>query len=253
MAHIPQKPLVKRRKGKDTNIRERAEELAATGMPFQMAMAVASGRLQLNDALERMVQQDQVKRLMERHDLSRALATQIAMGHADLDTVLARRRMEEHREQNRSRSKVVEASVTKVPVVLGLHGKRRITAVIDSVDSYTFQVIPEKGEVEEIHKLQLKYICGVDDYKQLRKVLRTNKALSKNPLEPVEKPQDRYSCGDRRLFQYLDRGKEVEITLLEGEIIRGVVVWFSRFEFCLRVRSRANVVILRHALHNLTS
>ena len=100
MPQTPQKPRVKRWKGKDTNVRARAEELVATGMPFQMAMAVASGRLQLNDALERMVRQDQVLRMMERHDLSRALATQIAMGHADLDVVLARRRMDEHRTQN---------------------------------------------------------------------------------------------------------------------------------------------------------
>lgn len=252
MPQTPQKPRVKRWKGKDTNVRARAEELVATGMPFQMAMAVASGRLQLNDALERMVRQDQVLRMMERHDLSRALATQIAMGHADLDVVLARRRMDEHRTQNRGRSKLVEASVTKVPVVLGLHEKRRMTGVIDSVDSYTFRVIPEKGEEQEVHKLQLKYICGIDDYKHLRKVLRSDKILSKNPLPPIKRPQDRYSCGDKRLFQYFDQGTEVEVTLLEGEIVRGVVLWFSRFEFCLRVRSRANVVILRHAVNNLT-
>ncbi|MEM6931168.1 MAG: hypothetical protein AAF602_29830, partial [Myxococcota bacterium] len=73
-------------------------------MPYQMAMAVAHGRMDLNDALERMARRDRVKVLMDRHGLSRALATQVVIGHADLDQVLSRRRLAEHREAFRDRT-----------------------------------------------------------------------------------------------------------------------------------------------------
>ena len=67
---------------------ERAQALHEQGMPFQMALAVAHGRLDLNEALERMARNDRILRLMKKHDLSRALATQVALGQADLDRVL---------------------------------------------------------------------------------------------------------------------------------------------------------------------
>ena len=105
--------------------RERAQELADQGIPFQMAMAVAHGRLTLNDALERLAQQDRVEQLMRTHDLSRALATQVAMGHADLDKLLRRRRMEAHREENRLRSILDEHTASGEPLALALHGHRR--------------------------------------------------------------------------------------------------------------------------------
>ena len=53
--------------------KEKAKELVDRGMPYQMAMAVVHGRMELNEALERLSRRDQVNVLMERHELSRAL------------------------------------------------------------------------------------------------------------------------------------------------------------------------------------
>jgi sRNA-binding regulator protein Hfq len=54
------------------------------------------------------------------------------------------------------------------------------------------------------------------------------------------------------LFGYHDVGIEVVVTLLEGEVLRGIVAWFSRYEFALTVKGGVQVTVFRHALVNVT-
>lgn len=247
-ARKPAKPAKKHRS--DPQVRARAEELAAGGMPFQLAMAVALGRVELNDALERLARLEKVDRVIEEHELSRALATQVVIGHASLEDVLARRRLQEHRDQNRSRSILDEAVAAKVPLTLALHGDRRVSGVVTASDAYTVTIQPDGGEPEQIHKLQLKFASRADDARKVRRHQRADKELAAAPREPIRRPQDRYTCSDKRLFRYLDNEVAVVVTLLEGEQFRGTVTWFSRYEFGLALRD-CEIVIFRHCLHNL--
>lgn len=232
----------------DARVRARAEELAQQGMPYQMAMAVAHGKMDLNEALERMARRDRVNVLMERHQLSRALATQIAIGHADLEQILARRRLAEHRAENRERT----CLQPEVPLALALHGNRLLKGKVTQVDPYTFQFAEGDAEPTEIHKLEVKFSYDPADWKKVKKGVRQNKRQTERDT-PAVHPQDRYSCSDRRLFSYLDRGVEVVVTLLDGDILRGRVAWFGRYEFGLILRTEVEVTIFRHALKNLSA
>jgi len=237
----------------DPKVRARAEELHDNGMPFQMAMAVALGRLSLNDALERLQRQERVEKMMEEHDLSRALATQIVIGHASLDVVLARRRMKAHREENRLRSCLDQAKESGEPIAIAVHGKDKVRGTVVDVAPYAVTVIEDGAdEPREIHKLQLKYAWDPSDWKKVRKGVRSDKERSKDPLPPIERPQDRYTCSDKRLFRYMDDEVQVQATLLEGEVLRGTVTWFGRYEFGMLLKSDVPVTVFRHALHDLT-
>jgi sRNA-binding regulator protein Hfq len=121
-----------------------------------------------------------------------------------------------------------------------------------SVEPYLVRLGPEEGEVEEVHKLQVKAAFRPDAYKRLRKAMRFDKAVEAAPTGPIARPQDRYNCSDKRLFRYLDSVAPVRVTLLEGEQLIGTVTWFSRFEFGLGLKGEAEVVIFRHALVDLT-
>ncbi len=241
----------------DDAARERAQELVRTGMPPQMAHAVARGKMSLSDAVERMARRDQVNRLIEQHELSRALATQVALGQADLEVVLARRRLEDHRETNRERSVLIEREGSPDALTFHLHGDRRLTATVLKVDRYDVLLQPHSrdGQAEAapelVHKLQLKLAFDPRDYKMVRKGMKRHKVLQKQPLAPIERPQDRYGCSDKRLFRYVDGEVQVQATLLEGEILRGALTWFSRFELGMSVKGGGAVVLFRHALHDL--
>lgn len=232
-------------------IRARADELAESGMPFQMAMAVAQGRLELNAALERLAQRAEVDRLMRDHDLTRAFATQVALGHADLDTFLAKRRFLAHREENANRSCLESAASSGDTWVFGLFEGRKVEGTISEVTTYQATLVADGAEPEELHKLAFKYAYRPDDWKRVKKAIRKNKELSAEPRTPSERPQDRYTCSDRRLFGYMDEEATVDVTLLEGEILQGSIAWFGRFEFGLRVKGDAEIIVFRHALHRI--
>lgn len=227
----------------DASVKARADELVGSGMPYQMAMAVAHGRMELNEALERMARKDKVNALMERHQLSRALATQIALGHADLDVVLARRRLDEHRTTNRDRTCLVPGA----RLTLVLHDGRTLKGAVGEVTAYQFGFAADTGE-EIVHKLLVMYAYAPDDWKAVKKGVKADKKLAPGDAAPAARPQDRYSCSDKRLFGYLDKGTEVMVTLLDGETMRGTITWFGRYEFGLKLRTEADVTVFRHSL-----
>lgn len=238
----------KGRRPPDPAARARAEELAARGMPIQMALAVANGRLELNEALQQLARREEVQRLIDQHALSRALATQIVLRQARLDDVLAARRLEQHRHDYRLRSALDEHLSSGAPVCLMLHGKRRVEGKILEVMPYEFRFQPVDGPEILVHKLHAKLAFEPEAFKKVRKALRYDKTLEATPRAPIERPKDRYGCSDRRLFRYLDEKTEIQVTLLEGEQLKGQVAWFGRFEFGLRLKGDTLVTVFRHAL-----
>jgi sRNA-binding regulator protein Hfq len=225
----------------DPAVKARADQFVTQGMPYQMAMAVAHGRLDLSEALERMARRDRVQQLMDRHSLSRALATQVVLGHADLDVVLARRRLEEHRRSHRDDSCLVAGA----ELVVVLHDARSLRGVVRGVDAYQF-VFDADGAVETLHKLQVMYAYRPGDWKGVKKVIKGGEKVVADA--PALRPQDRYSLSDRRLFGFQDGQREITLTLLDGTVVKGVVTWFGRYEFAVRLKSDVEVTVFRHAL-----
>lgn len=242
-----------RRKRKDPAIERKADELVeTTGITRALAVQVALGRVELNDVLTRMAHKAEVESLMRRHDLSRALATQIMLKQADLEGVLFKRRMAQHLSDNGERSILVSSALDGNPISLALHGQRGVDGTVLSVDQYEFQFKPRTGEAETVHKLQAKFAVDASLRKKVRKALSYDKERRAASDEPVWKPQDRYTCSNKRLFTYQDRGTPVEVRLLEGEILKGKIIWVGRYEFGLEVKGAVQLVVFRHALAKIT-
>lgn len=85
----------------------------------------------------------------------------------------------------------------------------------------------------------------------MKKALSYDKARRDRSIEPVVRPQDRYACSDRRLGVACDRKTHVSAVTLEGEVFSGEIVWVARYEFAIRTRQGAEIVIFRHALDDL--
>ncbi len=230
----------------DPVARARAEQLEASGMPMPLALAVAYGKLSLNDALERLAQKEKVQRVMDRYDLSRALATQVVLGHAELEQVLQRRRFAAHREANLHRSCLVPGSA----LTLVCHGGRSVSGTIEAVEPYLV-LVQERGASapEPLHKLQIQFAYPTEAWKKVKKGVRAVRGAVESA--PVIRPQDRYTCSDRRLFGLLDEETAVEVRVLGGDVLSGHVAWFGRYEFGLKVKGDVEVTIFRHALQHI--
>jgi len=230
--------------------RQRVHELE-TGMGLEkpLAVRVARNELSLSDAVETMARRDRVESLVRRHGFTRALATQIALGHADLDHQLRKRRLAQHLADNAQHSVLDDALADGELRGFGLHGERQLRARV--VDVGRFEVgLQKDGEELREHKLQLKYAVAAADLKKFGRALRF--CADRGPREPIVRPQDRYPMSDRRLFGLLDRELTVAVTLLEGELLRGRITSLSRFELQLQLKGKLEVVVFRHAVCELS-
>ncbi len=243
---LPAKPKVRLM---DPIAMRTAEIVRTTGLAPGMARQVATGKMDLNEVVKRMAVADEVNRIMVQHELNRALATQIVLGHASLDAALCRRRIDTHLAAHADRAILERAATSQKPISLGLHGHRIVRGVVVSVDKYEFVFRDaETGAETVIHKLQVKYAYEPDDYKKVKKAMDYDKVRREKAVEPVARPQDRFGCSDRRLGTAWDKKTHVTAITLEGECFSGEVAWVARFEFGLRPRSGGEVVLMRHAL-----
>lgn len=225
--------------------------MKSSGVPLQLALQVVREQRTLNEVVTQLARDAEVERLVMRHGLNRALATQVARGDARLDDVLRKARMLTHLAEHRDRSFLTAAAASGAPVALGVHGAKVLRGRLTAVDVYDVDLVTEEGEALRLPKVRIKFGYDPQHYKQLRKNLKWD-AQRKGARDPILRPQDRYGCSDKRLFRYLDTGANVLVTLLEGEMLTGKVTWMGRWEFALKLeRSDVEVVVWRHALADI--
>ena len=229
--------------------RNRLNELLDMGIPRSMAQQVASGQRELNEVLQDMARQERVNKLVAAHDIPRSLAVQVVLGQADLDAYLAKRRRQAYRAEVGSRSIFEQAVVAEEPYGFALLGRSLRTLGVLESGRYELQVQDTTGgEPEALHKLNVKIVYRAQDRKAARRAISQDKAYRGVVGEPLWRIQDRYHCPDKLLFPWLEAGRRVTLTTVEGDRVQGSIAWFSRYEIALTVRGDAEVVLLRHAL-----
>ena len=238
------------------HVRRKAEELMRdAGLPQHLAMRVAKGEIPLKEALSLVVDKDRVARLISRHGLDKSLATQVVMGRVSLDQILQRRRMKVHIDENHDRSILATALADGKPRVFGLHGHRLVRARVTQLDAYELKLEAEEadapaGPLDLIHKLQVKFVADSIDVEAVRgQVLRQSTVEVRGP---IERPQDRYRCANKRLFAWFDAKTPIEITSLEGDVVTGPLNWIGRWELGLAGDDGVELIILRHAVANIS-
>jgi sRNA-binding regulator protein Hfq len=240
------------REEKDTRShhREKAEDLVVkTGLPRNLAFQVAMGNLTLSDALKKLAFRDEVEKLIRRHELQRSLATQIAMGQVSLEDVLRKQRRQTYFEEHKSRSMLMDVLASGQRITLMLHGQKRTSGTIVEVGPYEFTV-QGKGEPETIHKLQVKAAWDARRNAAVFSSIKKNRDRAQ-PCEPIVKPQDRFHCSNRRLFQHMEAEERLTIHLLEGSVLTGTIDWIGKWELGLKLKKGPVAVIFRHAMADL--
>lgn len=231
-------------------VKVKAEELAKrTGVPLHVAIRVVRGEIDLNEALKQMALQDQVGALVARHGIERALAMQVAMGHADLDLVLRRRRVEAHLKEHQGRDIFSTAIQQRTELIIGVHGRQLLRVLPLSQTEYELKLRDLDAKVEiELHKTRIKFACDAVGWQKARKAMVWDSARKAQTLEPVLKPQARFGCSNRRLGEAWDAKRDVVATCIEGECFAGKISYVARWEFGVATRAGVDVALFRHAL-----
>ncbi len=237
--------------------RNRLNELIEMGIPRRHAQQVVAGQRELNEVLQEMARQERAEKLVATHDIPHSLAVQVVLGQADLNAFLAKRRRHEYRAEVGARSVFDQAIGVDEPYTFALLGRQQRQLKVLSSDRFELQVQDAKGgetqgEPETIHKLTVKMVFSADDRKAARRAISQDKAYRGVVAEPLFRIQDRYHCPDKILFPWLEAGARLVATSVEGDRVQGVIAWFSRYEIALTVRGEGEVVLMRHALTDIS-
>lgn len=134
---------------------------------------------------------------------------------------------------------------------LFLHGDQVKTGTVQTDHTYEIDFLTGEGVVEKIHKVNVKLLCEASKREEVLERMKRDEALKEAPEGPHFGPRYRHHIKNKTLYPLMNRKEVLFFTTLEGEVLRGVVAGFSRFEIRLSMKGGVSVVLLRHAVFDV--
>ena len=154
-------------------------------------------------------------------------------------------------DQNYATSAFDEACESKQPWEFHLHGHHIIRAEIFKNLIYDLKIKSHDTEESVLSKTDVKMLNQLDISEKIRPLIKKDPKVLKLSLEPIIAPGLRHHIKNKSLFPLMKERQAVFFTLLEGEIIKGLITGFSRYEIKCSLKGGLPVSILRHAVYDL--
>ena len=159
--------------------------------------------------------------------------------------------LQEYLDQNYATSAFDEACESKQPWEFHLHGHHIIRAEIFKNLIYDLKIKSHDTEESVLSKTDVKMLNPLDISEKIRPLMKTDPKTLELSLEPIIAPGLRRHIKNKSLFPLMKERQVVFFTLLEGEIIKGLITGFSRYEIKCSLKGGLPVSILRHAVYDL--
>jgi len=137
------------------------------------------------------------------------------------------------------------------PWEMHLHGYRTIRATVLENRKWDVTVDVDGQGREELQKIQVKYLYPADLSESIRPLVKMDKNIEGLKLEPILSPRKRYFVKNKTLFPLLKEKEVLLFTLLEGEVLRGIVTDFTRYDVTVHLKGALPVTILRHSIYDV--
>ena len=137
------------------------------------------------------------------------------------------------------------------PWELHLHGHRTVRAVVLENRKWDITVDLVGQGREEIQKIQVKYLCPAEAGESIKPLLKMDQTVEALKLEPIFNPRKRYFVKNKSLYPLMKEKQVVLFTLLEGDVLRGIIADFSRYDVTLGMKGGLPVTILRHSIYDV--
>ncbi len=153
------------------------------------------------------------------------------------------------RAESYGRSYVQKQIRKKTPMVFELYGEH-IEGIISRRLTYTLAVVLANGEIHHLEKLNIKYMYKQDEMSQIVQDIEVDADLKAQNLVSIVHKSERFQVDDRVLARCRKEKIPVCLTLRGGEIITGIIRWFSQYDLKLLLAHGGNIVVFRHGLHS---
>lgn len=159
--------------------------------------------------------------------------------------------LQEYLHENYTRSVFDEALASEEQWELHLHKQRIIKVSI--IENLTYDLKVRGDEVHEnpIPKTDIKLVYPERLSGEVTPTLSVDKKVRNLSLEPIIAPGERYHVKNKSLFPLMKERRVLFFTLLEGEVLRGIVAGFSRYEITIHLKGGTPVTILRHSVYDV--
>lgn len=159
--------------------------------------------------------------------------------------------LNEYLKENYDKSIFDQALNSGQPWVFHLSAQRSIGATIKENLKFDLKIDSEEKGEEIIPKLQVKLLHPVDLSDSVKSLIKVDEKVKAPGLAPTPYRSRRYYIKNKTLFPLMQEKEVVFFTLLEGEIIRGLITWFSKYEITVSLKGGIPVTILRHGIYDL--
>jgi hypothetical protein len=133
-----------------------------------------------------------------------------------------------------------------------VHGCRILRATVLENLKYDVKMqIEGQQKPEVLPKVQVKCLYPADLADSIRGFIKTEEKVKALGLEPIFSPHKRYFVKNKSLFPLMKEKDVVFFTLLEGEVIRGLISGFTRYDIAVHLKGGKPVTILRHSIYDL--
>lgn len=153
------------------------------------------------------------------------------------------------RAESHGRAYVQKQIRKKTPMVFELYGEH-IEGIIRRRLTYALAVVSVDGEVHQLEKLNIKYMYKRDETAQVVQDIEVDTDLKAQNLVSIVHKSERFQVDDRILVRCRKEKVPVRLTLRGGEIITGVIRWFSQYDMKMLLAHGGNVIVFRHGLHS---
>ena len=143
------------------------------------------------------------------------------------------------------------ACESKQPWEFHIHGKNIIRAKILKNLVYDLKIASNDTKETVLSKTDIKMLYPSEVSEAVQPLLKTDKKVTKLAMEPIITPALRRHIKNKSLYPLMKERKVVRLTLLEGEIVKGLITGFSRYEITCSLKGGLPVFILRHSVYDL--
>lgn len=134
---------------------------------------------------------------------------------------------------------------------LHLYGNRIARVKIKENLKYDIKAEVEGESEQVIPKIQIKLLYLSEMSSQIRPLIKTDSNVKNKGLQPIGVVKLRYHIKNKSLFPLMKEKEVVFFTLLEGEIVRGLILDFYRYEIDIHMKGGLPVTVLRHAIFDV--
>jgi sRNA-binding regulator protein Hfq len=134
--------------------------------------------------------------------------------------------------------------------MLEIHMHRHIIIKAKVLENFKYDIkIETQGNGNEvIPKVSIKMLYPLSQQEAATGLIKTDNKVRGLDLEPILAPGKRYHIKNKSLFPLMKEKTVVFFTLLEGEIIRGIIAGFSRYEITVNMKGGVPVTLMRHSI-----